>query len=158
MAEATDQGELRRFLLEQQPVRGHWVRLGEAWLALQSRHSYPAPVAGLLGEAATAVVLLAATLKFEGTLTLQLTGDGRVRMLVAQCTDDHQLRAIAHHDVAAGEAPLLAPLHWPRTAVITIFLVGTAPCTCWNVVAKFSIRMMSLAPESLSWCSSSRGV
>lgn len=120
MAESAAPGELRRFLLEHQPVRGHWARLGEAWQALQSRHSYPAPVAGLLGEAATAVVLLAATLKFDGTLTLQLTGDGRVRMLVAQCTDDHQLRAIAHHDVAAGEAPGFTELVGRGRLVVTI--------------------------------------
>jgi molecular chaperone Hsp33 len=120
VAEAAAAGELRRFLLEHQPVRGHWVRLGEAWQALQSRQSYPAPVAGLLGEAATAVVLLAATLKFEGTLTLQLTGDGRVRMLVAQCTDGYQLRAIAHHDIAAGEAPGFAELVGRGRLMVTI--------------------------------------
>jgi molecular chaperone Hsp33 len=120
VAEAAAAGELRRFLLEHQPVRGHWVRLGEAWQALQARQSYPAPVAGLLGEAATAVVLLAATLKFEGTLTLQLTGSGRVRMLVAQCTDDHQLRAIAHHDVGAGEVPGFAELVGEGRLMVTI--------------------------------------
>lgn len=118
--EAHAAGQLRRFLLEHQPVRGHWVRLGEAWQVLQSRQSYPAPVAGLLGEAATAVVLLAATLKFEGTLTLQVTGSGRVRMLVAQCTDDHQLRAIAHHDVRAGEAPTFAELVGEGRLVVTV--------------------------------------
>ena len=42
----------------------------------------------LLGEAVSATLLLAATLKFQGTLTLQLTGDGLVRLLVAQCTHD----------------------------------------------------------------------
>lgn len=120
MAETVAPGELRRFLLEHQPVRGHWVKLGEAWQALQSRQSYPAAVAGLLGEAATAIVLLAATLKFDGTLTLQLTGDGRVRMLVAQCTDDHQLRAIAHHDLAEGEAPAFSELVGRGRLVVTI--------------------------------------
>jgi molecular chaperone Hsp33 len=120
VADRAPEGQLRRFLLEHQPVRGHWVRLGEAWQALQARQSYPPPVAGLLGEAGTAVVLLAATLKFEGTLTLQLTGSGRVRMLVAQCTDDHQLRAIAHHDVANGEAPGFAELVGQGRLMVTI--------------------------------------
>lgn len=96
-------GSLRRFLLEAQPLRGHWVRLGAAWQDLRATRSYPPLVEALLGEAATAVALLTATLKFAGTLTLQLAGDGRVRLLVAQCTDDFQLRAVAHHDMGSDE-------------------------------------------------------
>ena len=117
---AEGEGQLRRFLLEEQPVRGHWVRLGEAWHALRARHAYPPAVAGLLGEAATAVVLLGATLKFEGTLTLQLAGDGRVRLLVAQCTDRNTLRAIAHHDLEASEAPGFAELVGTGRMVVTV--------------------------------------
>jgi len=96
-------GELRRFLLEAQPLRGNLVRLGTAWQELRARRAYPPQVESLLGEAATAAVLLAATLKFEGKLTLQLAGNGRVRLLVAQCTDDFRLRAMAHHDLLANE-------------------------------------------------------
>ena len=96
-------GELRRFLLEAQPLRGNLVRLGSAWQELRARHAYPPQVEALLGEAATAAVLLSATLKFAGTLTLQLAGSGRVRLLVAQCTDDFRLRAMAHHDLLANE-------------------------------------------------------
>jgi len=117
---AEGEGQLRRFLLEEQPVRGHWVRLGEAWQALRARQHYPPAVAGLLGEAATAVVLLAATLKFEGTLTLQLAGDGRVRLLVAQCTDRYALRAIAHHDLEDAQAPGFAELVGSGRMVVTI--------------------------------------
>ncbi len=69
-----ESGVLRRFLLEAQPLRGHWVRLGAAWQELRARRSYPPVVEALLGEAATAAVLLAATLKFAGTLTLQFSG------------------------------------------------------------------------------------
>jgi molecular chaperone Hsp33 len=101
---AGESGALRRFLLESQPLRGNWVRLGVAWHELRAHRSYPPVVEELLGEAATAAVLLTATLKFAGTLTLQLAGSGRVRLLVAQCTDDYQLRAIAHHDLGAHEA------------------------------------------------------
>ena len=39
-----------------------------------------------------AAVLLAATLKFDGTLTLQLQGKGLVNLLVAQCTHDFKVR------------------------------------------------------------------
>jgi molecular chaperone Hsp33 len=115
-----ESGALRRFLLEAQPLRGNWVHLGQAWQELRAHRSYPPLVEELLGEAATAAVLLTATLKFAGTLTLQLAGSGRVRLLVAQCTDDFQLRAIAHHDLAAGEAADFSSLVGTGRLAVTV--------------------------------------
>ena len=88
---------VRRFIFENRPVRGHWVRLGPAWRELRAHTAYPPAVTGLLGEAVIASVLLAATLKFRGTLTFQLEGDGAVRLLVAQCTHDFRVRAVARY-------------------------------------------------------------
>ncbi|MGQ0833431.1 MAG: Hsp33 family molecular chaperone HslO [Gammaproteobacteria bacterium] len=91
---------VRRFIFEHRPVRGHWVRLDAAWRELRAHQDYPPAVRDLLGEAVTATVLLAATLKFQGTLTLQLQGNGAVRLLVAQCTNGFRLRAVARFDAA----------------------------------------------------------
>ena len=44
------------------------------------------------------------------------------------------------------------------SAVRMTFFVGTLASTCCSVTAKFSTITIALAPESLSWCSSSRGV
>jgi molecular chaperone Hsp33 len=120
MAETQAAGELRRFLLEGHPLRGHWVRLGAAWQELRARRAYPPVVESLLGEAASAAVLLAATLKFAGTLTMQFAGSGRVRLLVAQCSDDFRLRAIAHHDLADGEAASFEELVGTGNLVVTV--------------------------------------
>jgi molecular chaperone Hsp33 len=95
--------EVRRFIVENRPVRGHWVRLEGAWRELRAHKEYPEPVRELLGQAVAASVLLAATLKFSGTLTLQLQGNGAVKLLVAQCTHDFRLRAVANFDEAAVE-------------------------------------------------------
>ena len=89
---------VRRFIVENQPVRGHWVRLDAAWRDLCAHSDYPQPVRELLGQEVAASVLLAATLKFRGTLTLQLQGDGAISLLVAQCTHDFRLRAVARFD------------------------------------------------------------
>ncbi len=89
------EGELRRFVLEHHPVRAFWTRLDAPWQELSRLQHYAPPVERLLGEAVTASVLLAATLKFHGTLTLQLQGNGAVRLLVAQCTHDLRIRALA---------------------------------------------------------------
>jgi molecular chaperone Hsp33 len=99
---ASDQ--VRRFIFEKRPVRGHWVRLERAWRELRAHTDYPPAVSALLGQAVAASVLLAATLKFRGTLTFQLQGNGAVRLLVAQCTHDFRLRAVARTDDAALRA------------------------------------------------------
>lgn len=81
-------------------MRGHWVRLSQVWRELRAHTHYPPAVSELLGEAVAASVLLAATLKFRGTLTFQLQGNGAVKLLVAQCTHDFRLRAVARYDAA----------------------------------------------------------
>ncbi len=101
---ATPRDEVRRFIVENRPVRGHWVRLEGAWRELRAHRDYPQPVRELLGQAVAASVLLAATLKFRGQLTLQLQGNGAVSLLVAQCTHDYRLRAVARFDEAAVSA------------------------------------------------------
>src|SRR6201999_1995469 len=93
--------EVRRFIVENRPVRGHWVRLEGAWQERRAHEEYPEPVRELLGQAVAASVLLAATLKFNGTLTVQLRGNGAVKLLVAQCTHDFRLRAMADFDEVA---------------------------------------------------------
>src|SRR5215831_9212717 len=98
------QDQVRRFIFENQPVRGHWVQLESSWRELHAHATYPKPVTELLGQAVVASVLLAATLKFRGTLTFQLEGDGAVSLLVAQCTHDFRVRAVARCDQAAVRA------------------------------------------------------
>jgi molecular chaperone Hsp33 len=96
---------LRRFLFEDAPLRGHWVRLEDAWREAREHQQLPPAVRELLGEALAATVLLAGSLKFNGTLTLQLQGgNGLVPMLVAQATSDLTLRGVAHVDPQALDA------------------------------------------------------
>jgi molecular chaperone Hsp33 len=90
-----DGDRLQRFLFERFPVRGHLVHLDAAWRALIEHHAYPEVVRDTLGEATAASVLMVATLKFEGTLTLQMQGPGPMHLLVAHCTDHHAVRGVA---------------------------------------------------------------
>jgi redox-regulated HSP33 family molecular chaperone len=106
--------QVRRFILENQPVRGYWVELESAWQELRAHQHYTPAVQNLLGEAVSASVLLAATLKFEGTLTLQLEGKGDVRLLVAQCSNDFKVRAVARlSDEAAAASESMAAVSAP---------------------------------------------
>ena len=84
------------------------MRLSQSWLELREHQDYPPAVQQLLGEAVAAVVLLAATLKFDGALTLQLQGRGLVNLLVAQCTHDFKVRGMARHEPIARDADFRA--------------------------------------------------
>ncbi len=90
-----DGDALRRFMFEHFPVRGEIARLEESWRAVISRQDYPPAVRALLGEALAACALLASTLKFEGSLTLQIQGEGDLHLLVAQCSSKLELRGLA---------------------------------------------------------------
>jgi molecular chaperone Hsp33 len=93
--------------------------MARAWLELRQHQDYPPAVQALLGEAVAAVVLLAATLKFEGTLTLQMQGKGLVNLLVAQCTHDFKVRGMARHD-PVGDAAGFRSLAGEGQIVVTV--------------------------------------
>jgi len=93
---------LQRFLFERAPVRGEFVQLSATWQAVTERHDYPLPLRRLLGELMAAGALLAATLKFDGRLLLQMHGDGPVKLVVVECGAGHAMRATAKWE---GEVP-----------------------------------------------------
>ena len=88
---------LHRFIFEDFPIRGHLVHLDAAWRALIEHRDYPATIRDTLGQAVAATLLLAATVKFEGVLSLQLQGDGPVHLLLAQCTSGLGVRGLARY-------------------------------------------------------------
>lgn len=86
---------LQRFLLESTPVRGEIVHLDATWRAVLERRRYPAPLQSLLGDMMAAAALLSAILKFEGSLIMQMQGNGPVQLLVVEATSERTLRATA---------------------------------------------------------------
>ena len=100
---------LRRFLFEHTRIRGQLVTLDETFRTAIERHDYPAPVRDLVGESLVATALLAATIKFDGSLSLRVQGDGPVHLLVSQITGDRSLRGFARWrgEVLPGPLPLL---------------------------------------------------
>ena len=98
---------LQRFLFEGAPIRGEVAHLDATWRAVLERHEYPPVLRTILGELMAAGALLAATLKFEGSIILQLQGDGPVKLIVVECTSERTLRATAKWD---SELPAEAAL------------------------------------------------
>ena len=87
------QDYLKKFLLEDRSVRIESVHVQDAWHIAQAHHDYPPVIAALLGELLAASALLAANLKFDGSLLLQLQGDGAIALMVAECRADMTVRA-----------------------------------------------------------------
>ncbi|UYN98010.1 MAG: Hsp33 family molecular chaperone HslO [Enhydrobacter sp.] len=86
------------FQLDALGVRGRLVRLGPSLDAVIERHGYPLAVARPLAEAMVLCAALATSLKYDGIFTLQITGDGPIRLLVADLTTDGALRGYAQFD------------------------------------------------------------
>lgn len=99
-------GGITPFFLQGRPVRGRLIRLGVLADVLLTRHDHPAPVTRLAGKALTVVAALASALKFQGSFSLQIKGDGPVPLLVADCTDTGALRFYARTDEDALNALL----------------------------------------------------
>ncbi len=99
-----DRDSLHRFMFEHFPIRGHLVHLDASWRALIEHRQYPEPIRHTLGEAVVASLLLAATIKFDGVLSLQLQGAGPVHLLLAQCTSGLGVRGLARYREAAFAA------------------------------------------------------
>ncbi|HBR96899.1 MAG TPA: Hsp33 family molecular chaperone HslO [Gammaproteobacteria bacterium] len=117
-----EQDVLVRFLLESADVRGVYARLDQSWREALSRANYPTTVQRLLGEAMAATALLSASIKFSGKLTLQVKGDGPVRLLVVQVTQQGHLRGLADWRNTPPAGPLSAVL---GSAQMVISITGT---------------------------------
>ncbi|PMS33960.1 molecular chaperone Hsp33 [Trinickia symbiotica] len=108
--------QLQKFMFSTAPVRGEIVSLRNTWRDVLTRRRYPAPVRDILGEMMAACALLSANLKFDGTLIMQIFGDGPIKMLVVQCSSALAMRATAKFsdDLAiegiAAEPPPFAEL------------------------------------------------
>ncbi len=89
-----EQDLLRRFLFEELGVRGEWVKLTTSWQAAKLHQRGSESVQQQLGQALAAVVMLSATVKFKGSMILQAQGDGDIKTLVAQATDQRKIRGL----------------------------------------------------------------
>lgn len=90
------------FGFEALPVRGALIHLSRSWRRMLRDHDYDPLIAETLGHAAAATGLIAQSLKFDGTITLQIQSSGILRMLVMQCTSELELRGMALADSATS--------------------------------------------------------
>ncbi|MHB1948982.1 MAG: Hsp33 family molecular chaperone HslO [Gammaproteobacteria bacterium] len=109
---------IQRFLIENANVRGELVRLTTSYQTIIGQHPYPAPLQKLLGELLTISALLSAIIKFNGRLTVQFRGKDPLKLLLAQCNNAFELRALAQWQGELSEQDLLAALKEGTLAII----------------------------------------
>jgi molecular chaperone Hsp33 len=105
------------FLFEELPVRGALIQMKRSWARMQLGHQHGDTVSELLGQTAAATALIAQSLKFEGTITLQISGGEPLSMLVMQCNDQLELRGMANGDDVKEGTPFARLMQGSRCAV-----------------------------------------
>lgn len=111
--------QMYRFLFEELGVRGELVQLGASWRAVRDHQVYPAAVAEQLGQGLAAVMLLSGTIKFKGSLIMQVQAAGPLNLLVAQASEQRTLRGLAHWQAEPETAGNLAVIYGEGRLVIT---------------------------------------
>lgn len=90
-----NQDLLHRYIFENISVRGELVQLSSSFQALINSKKYPLPIQNLLGQLMATTSLLTATLKFEGSITVQIQGDGPVSLVVINGNHNQVMRGTA---------------------------------------------------------------
>ncbi len=111
---------LHRYLFEDLSVRGELVQLEDTYQQIISSKEYPAALQTLLGELLVSTTLLTATLKFEGSITIQLQGDGPVSLAVINGDHDQKLRGVARWEGEIADNATLHDMMGKGHMVITI--------------------------------------
>ncbi len=92
------------FQLDHADVRGRVARLDGVLKNILEQHDYPAVVEALVGEAALLTAMIGQTIKLKWRLSLQIRGDGPVRLIAtdyyapSQTGEPAQIRAYASFD------------------------------------------------------------
>jgi len=145
---------LHRFQLENLHVRGEWLSLSKSWQNIQNTADYPPAIKQVLGEALVAIGLLADSLKFDGSLVLQIHGTAPVSMLVVQATSDGSIRGMANwegdiHDSASFKDLFQPAIRNNSEASQAIMAISVEPNSTRSERYQ---SLVSLESESLMEC------
>ena len=98
--------QLNKFLLHDRSARVISVQIDDVWQTAKAHQTDSPPIRQLLGELMAAATLLSANLKFDGSIMLQLQGNGPIKLIVVECRNDLSLRAtVKLNDVAMPAKP-----------------------------------------------------
>lgn len=94
---------LQKLLFERANVRGETVTLGDELSRAVEHQNLPLAARRFAGELAAAALLSAGALQFEGTVALQIEGDGLIRRALAEVRQGFTFRVMIQMREDAGE-------------------------------------------------------
>ena len=136
------------FQLDRADIRGRLGRLDSVLETILGQHDYPPPVAALVAEAALITALIGQTIKLRWKLSLQIRGDGPVRLIAtdyfgpAEEGAPARMRAWAGYDEAAFPEEVGRPFDLLGQGVFAILIdqgPGTTPYQGMTPIAGTSL-------------------
>lgn len=86
------------FHLQHSAIRGRLVRLDEAMRTIIRQHNYPDIVNDYLSQVTALSLAIINCFKFDGMFTLQISGNGPIRLLVVNVNSQGHIRACARYN------------------------------------------------------------
>lgn len=110
---------VQSFIFENANVRGEIVRLDESFQTIVKQHAYPEAIRTLLGELLVTSCLLNGIIKTKGRLTVQFQGKDPLKLILAQCSNEFNIRGLAQWEGDLSEEDLLLAL---KNGVLAIMI------------------------------------
>ncbi len=86
--------QVLRFIFDNTDIRGEVTTLNKCYFAATHHQELSNSLKKVLGEFLAAAVLMSQTLKFNGTLTVQARGDGALSLIMADVSNNGDVRGI----------------------------------------------------------------
>ena len=112
--------KLHRFIFENTDIRGNYVKLSHTIKEATEHQALPQNLHTALGELMVASSLLAATLKLDGSLTLQIQTNGPLKLLIAECNGNFGMRGTVKWN---GSIESVAPIDLIKEGHFIITLI-----------------------------------
>ena len=134
---------IKRFIFNEMDIRGEIAQTDKAFRELVADHSYPRNIRKLLGEMQIAIALMTETVKFQGSIMLQLRGNGSLVYAYINSNDNQETRGLASLD---GDVDGIC--HWSR-------LLGKNPVLTITIIPESGTQyqgIIDLSHDNLNEC------
>lgn len=119
--------QIRRFIFDHNPIRGQHVSLDSSWQQIVAKLDADEIALSMLGQAITAAALLVDTLKINGSVSLQIRGEGAINLLIAEATSANTIRGIVRQREPLESEQSLAEMFGSDKLTITIQIEKAKP-------------------------------
>ena len=134
---------IKRFIFNDKDIRGEIVQTCQAYRSLVADHAYPRNIRRLMGEMQAAITLMTETVKFQGSIMLQLRGNGDLVYAYINSNENQETRGLASWNGDIDEF-----CHWTK-------LLGKDPILTITIIPEEGARyqgIIDLSHDHLNEC------